>query len=712
MKHSPFQRRLRVAGCLAIPVLACSAASAADWTVYPGFFSPGSKGMFFHDLGLDGQRELIVTGAVYSDGPIELVAAVRETALGVRVAHVAQLLSGEAIDGEVVADPRPGTARIFASTLRNGASWLVALEGPQLQRTTEIPLSGNFRLSAIADVDADGQLEAVGVEGVSPPSEYGRPQVRDLASGTIKWTDVELHSAVAVYPAALDTDAALELVDVHDVPRPIVSQMFDGATHAQEWAWSPGFSRRFVVGDFDGNPTTSELATSRYTESQAETVVFSSLWPWNSLSTRRPQALAAYDWESGGADELIMAPGEPWNRAVTVYRPDSWSVVWRRPLSVYLELHALAVGDLNADAQPEVAIASGHGDSHIDKLEIVDSQTQPPKFAMQDEEGPHSSVVRGDFDGDGAMEIAFATIDSASTYGGARIVVLDAETGRELRRSPTDLFFRRNLEGLDLRAAQMDGDAALELVVGGMGLSDGLVRVIDGATLSVQWQQTFALEGPTTIALMPTTGSAAPDVIAATAHRVHRLAGATGTIVWSSDQLGTGPPGRRPIAIGQVDGDTPREALVDVMGALKIIDTDTGNIERSFEIGAGALDLTVEGAADACRIVEYRPAELLRRRCDSLATASTRALIVSDASLVLPLTDSYGDLVVSDGNRLLLQQDQQEAARSRDIGTRVGAQNRGAIVTTNDSIDVFVGDQISVNRVKLIDLFFFQDGFE
>ena len=216
-------------------------------------------------------------------------------------------------------------------------------------------------------------------------------------------------------------------------------------------------------------------------------------------------------------DELLMGEGSVFLRGLHAYRPDGIPV-WSHALPSF-GLHALASGDLDADGAAEILLAGGVHSTGPDLLRILDGQTRATRFELNDEEGPHSSVAQADFDGDGAQELALLTRDSKSPFGGPRLVVLDAATGAELRRS-ADGFFAGDLpSGADLHVAQMDADAALELVIGARGVYDGLVRVVDGVTLALQWEQTFSYEGDTAIELLPTAGGA-PEVVAMTGRRL------------------------------------------------------------------------------------------------------------------------------------------------------------------------------------------------
>ena len=104
------------------------------------------------------------------------------------------------------------------------------------------------------------------------------------------------------------------------------------------------------------------------------------------------------------------------------------------------------------------------------------------------------------------------------------------------------------------------------------------------------------------------------------------------------------------------------------------------------------------------------PTRLTRRRCDTLGIDTTRAY--GEVNLVLPLTDSHGALLLSDGTSLRVQYRQWVATRSAVLGANVGGNNRAILVSTPGLHTVFVGSQQSVHRVELADDVLHSDGFE
>jgi hypothetical protein len=132
---------------------------------------------------------------------------------------------------------------------------------------------------------------------------------------------------------------------------------------------------------------------------------------------------------------------------------------------------ASTVGQLDSDEQLEICTLRGNSQTRT--LRCEDSVSHSPQWEVELPENVYGSALAiSDLDGDGASEIV-ATTDQ----GGA--LALQGQTG-----APIWFTSGGSAAGYRLRIANVDGDAALEVLVGGRynAPNPGAFRVFDGAT--------------------------------------------------------------------------------------------------------------------------------------------------------------------------------------------------------------------------------------
>lgn len=684
--------------------------SERTWSVVPGFYQPGGAGIEVLDLDGNGLQEAVITGTSdggFGQGGARFLAVLEQVAGELEITGIARLGSDESFSGDLRRVPgTEGAERFAVPLLSNGQRLLAVYTGNVPVRVAEVPLPANFHLDGIADVDGDGVLEIYGRRSSDSYSGDGHPEVRDFASGALEWSE-PTRTTAALGAGQLDADSALELVFGATNSGDGAGYVLDGATHVTQWSYPDGFRGTPVFGNFDTQPATREFAI---VEPWGMTRVFVTspfFSPLSDYPTGEVHAIAVRDVEGDFVDEIIVGEGQ-WG-SIIAYKPTTWAKTFEQRNPEH-GVSAVALGQLDGDAELEVVFGAGLTSTGADLLQVFDAGFGSVQFSRIDAAGPHSATLVADFDGDGRRELVWATRYSDSGYGGPNLVVADAESGAELRRLDSVLDPWGSNLGVQLLAANLDGDPALEIVVGSGQTYSGAVRVLDGITLQQQW--VVAPSGVDVVSGLVTingNADAVPDIAVAAQGRVIVLNGVDGTELWRSVTV-TSTAGQS-VALGEIDADPAPEILFSVGNSLYVIDTATRLFERSIAHGAPILSATTEGSGDACRIIVYEATRLVRRRCDTGAIDSLREYGLT-ALMVRPLTDSLGSLVLSDGTQLKLLQDNVVVEESEPVGPQLGWNNLGTVQITGEGIEVYTGDLIATHRFILAKTRLMRDGFE
>ncbi len=293
--------------------------------------------------------------------------------------------------------------------------------------------------------------------------------------------------------------------------------------------------------------------------------------------------LSVADIDADGDQEVVAAAGTHafWSNSywyVVSREGAGYAQTWVSP-PYPASIQAVRVAQADGDAALEVLVASGN------QLQVYDGSTLSVQQTLTLPTSTPVGLTVADVDADGSRELVFC--DSSRLY------IMDLASGAVE-------FNGASLGGKDLAVGQVDGDAALEIIIAN-GSSAGYV--VDGQTRAIQWTnasgfgdivrvgdidsdglaeiiagftwttglrvyqgdiQTLAYSVPVSnlgaVRVADVEGDGPLELIYGDAQwgSVHVLNGATGVQKWA---LANPEHGVTDIAVGNVDGDAAREIL-------------------------------------------------------------------------------------------------------------------------------------------------------
>lgn len=710
------------AGLILLSVASVATAQVeADWTRYPGFFRPGYAGIATADLDGDGHDEAIVSGtgggsyAPLSSNFLAVLSYDGGTPSTFRVSYLRHVALGETLVG-TPAKARPIGAShddIYATVQDASGTRLLRFGGAHLDPISSITVPASFRLAGVADLDADGQLEAYGVSTPAGASGYAAT-VLDAATGAVEWIDSNAHQYTTIAAGQLDGDPALELV-VSGTP----GRVIDGATHAVDWSYPAGFpdGAPIAIGNFRGTTADREFAVVSSNGSLTGTAQIFSTSPSYGLASTfavgQVQVVGAVDVNGDQVDELVVGEGQ--SGGVNGYSTSNGSLAFSLP-GIDSGTSAIATGDLDGKPGMELVYGSGLDSTGRDVLRVVSlAAGTPVLFESADEGGPHSSVALADLDQDGFLEAIYASRESNSAYDGPDLVIADALTGVTLRRKNGVLRPTGGNPGPSIRVANLDADLQPEIIIGLGSFYTAEVIALDGLNLATQWDVMLGNGVVYDLALLPTVGGP-PNVVAAIGTNLLQFAGgqavlldgASGNLMWRSAAFQQSADPR--LAIGNFDDDAASEVALSIGTTIAFLDAASGMTDRQQLAGGTLIGQWAETVDGVCYHIQVLSTELNRYRCNDGQFLSKRSFAVP-VTYVDRLSNSFGTLVMSDGQRALLESGGVIVEQSVVLGQSMGWGDRGAFVAGPGGTVLLIGGSDSVSRVSFTN-FMFADSFE
>jgi hypothetical protein len=523
--------------------------------------APGRFGLAVRDLDGDGSPEIVASGCSWTCWVVE-------SRIGSEYVETAGSLPAETIDALALAGSSAwggwAVVAVGQGTLR------IYPEGDPVPAASFAVGYAAVDDLEVADVDGDGHLEvvAVGDAGV---------WVRDLESGALESAS-PADVGVALSIGQADDDPALEIAVASGTGSLV---LLDGATLGVDWSEPTLGGRDVLLVDLDGNGR--------------DEVVTSALWSGNDVRAFDPRtSQLLFDVPLGDVPPLRLAAGDLTGdaRPEIVVSDDEYGglhvldgtdghELWS--LSRYdLVLNQMALADLDGDGSLELAWSTSFGPD-LGHLGVSSPLTGETEWVSRDLQGGFPSLGGGAVTGDARHELLATGIDNDLDDSGPRLLTFRAGDGRLLSSLP--LPFDSELPPV-FGLAQLDGDAALELVIlsrfrSGSWPQD--LRCLDARTLDPQWQVSLYggfRFGP--LALGDVDGDGETEAVLGGTFGVHSYVvsfdASTGFLRWASPDLGLAANGFGLLALADLDGDGRAETVLSNLNtSLAVTDGASGD---------------------------------------------------------------------------------------------------------------------------------------
>lgn len=562
------------------------------------------------------------------------------------------------------------------------------------------------RLSAAADLDADGDFDWVesGPETQAPYEQQTR--VYDLASAQLLWSRTLAGSSSTA--AALDQDAALEIVIAGQT-----GYILDGATGATEWSYAAGLVGPTLVGNFDADPASIEFTGG----GPGNTVIVFGVAPYTPLTDFNigccifPAASA--DLDGDGVDEIVL---NDWSTTKILNPVDG---------SIRSHLHDATAGGYlsigNVDASGPALVRSGnYAGGRGWAAKVLDPATfDVLQGVRQVPPGPLRVAIH-DVDPAPGEELIVA-VPITDPYGD-RLEIRSAD-GEEVLRS-VDFPNLGNPEpyiGLDIVVAQWDADVQPEIALTMSTNMGSEVRVVDsiGLQTQVQFRLQDAANGnsdvyPITLRVTDVDADGTNELVAIDGYsspiRLYVFDAQSGVMEWRSVAYETSGPAQ--VFVVQADADTALEMLLWTGSRLFTIDGASHVVEASQTVGAGLFFARDDGGE--CRLALVSSSNNLHRAsCANpqfLSLGTPLPGITRWADFALP---SGGDIVAVVDDRLVyVRGNGRSETLASGLGWRAGEFQRGAARSGNNDPGTVVVANDGVIRVRGLAMPLLSDGFE
>lgn len=495
--------------------------------------------------------------------------------------------------------------------------------------------AGTIEALAVANADADPELEFVlcsastlYVYSLGGALEYSTAlPCRDLAVGQV------------------DGDPAPEIV-IGDGDNP--GYVVDGVTHAVEWTNPFGFGIRVRLGDLDNDGRDEVVAGFAWQQIRIFDVDLHSLT--DSITTSQDiGALRLADVEGDGPLEIVYGDGQ-WGQVHVLNgatRVQKWQI--GNPEHGVTDV---ALGDPDGDGVRELLWGAGFSSTGEDHLYTADTLTHAIEWQSLDVSGPFMALEPARVAGTARRALLAASFESDSGYGDGLYFFHYAATGAPFYQSPP--LTGSNWTGLTrLRAAQVDADSQVEVLVATSTIYTGVLICRDSLTHAEQWRAQLP-DGLTIASLavgdvdldgqleavvgVEVQHTGAPGVY------VYVFNAATGVQEWRSPSIASGFVDLDWLRLAQVDGDPQPEIVVGATnGQIYVLDKLA---QTTLSLGAqqvAALDtVDVDGDGRAELFVATTGGAL--RQVDPVSGAVLATLFVEAAPIdALAVGDVDGD---------------------------------------------------------------------
>jgi hypothetical protein len=550
---------------IALSLSPVQARASAAWSFVPP--TAARRGPQVGDLDGDGIDELIVDSVAGNAGLPSPPHAVSVWAYSAQAAENGLTETAARVEREpvqvLVVHDAPGFPG--ASVLVEASVETHLLRGTDLADAATYPACDGPILYA-GDLEGDGRLE--GIVGL-----YQAMEICDVATGApLRWIETDANVGdIAV--GQLDDDPALEIAIGGNPLR-----VFDAASLEIEWSYAGGAGSRPYLdaaafgsdARFAFRGVAGEGVLVATHPLRVDHVIAA---PANDL----PAAYELVDTDGDGASELLRIEDGGY-RALDVLDPGTGQLIysiesahsggggtglvslatagsgatnrlvwldgqdagWTQPSSLFTvearpgatpsvqgpESHfSMAVGDVDGDGADEVAVASLTGDQPaIAKLRALDRETGAEKWVAygdQTEQAPVVAIAGGNSTRPPRI---FMT-------EGTKIAVFDGVSRTELstmdEQNPALVF--SNL--FTLRSSDVDADGDVDLVAADIGMG---IYVLDPTTGAIKWHPALFDEEIRDVELVPRGSGVPQDFLIVQARHVALWSGASHAELWST----------------------------------------------------------------------------------------------------------------------------------------------------------------------------------
>ncbi|MFK8016453.1 MAG: thrombospondin type 3 repeat-containing protein [Gammaproteobacteria bacterium] len=433
---------------------------------------------------------------------------------------------------------------------------------------------------AIGDADNDGVDEVVVIT-----SEFGGP-------GNLYLLNAETYAIERTLPYGGDSSIAVGNVDA-DPELEIVTGTgwvleIVGGTVTEQWDnTAVSFGADVTLGDVTLDGIDDIVAVLGFDLIRAyDATVNAQSFEIDAGSNHR--SLDVHDVNDDGIDEILYGFAQ-------LGRLRAYDVQTREELWTYTTsqsgIDSFVFADFDSDGEEEIVLSAGGNSTGRDHIHIVERATQDKEWESIQPEPPFDLVAIGDVDADGDDEFVFAARDSEAALDTGLIYIYDASTLQFERASNLDtLPSRRPLNAITL--ADVEGDAALEIIVAGSVFNAAIIYVLDGRTFEILQEYAVGGAPPGEFASVHTgdvDGDGDRDYVAVKLNPVSVVVidAGDGTVLFQSDTLGGFGP-LQGVEMANIDADDALEVIVS-RDSLFIFDGATQEIWQSPNTLYGAI---------------------------------------------------------------------------------------------------------------------------
>jgi hypothetical protein len=515
----------------------------------------GSSSLDVEDFAGDGNREMLI-GAQQSVFLLQkngtdydqIWAYPFDTASGASIEAVA---SGD-VDGdghrEIFFSAGPVVVELDGVTRRE-----VARYGTTVTGTSGSNPSPYCTSLKVADIDNDGiaELVCLGMDSSYTYPATGRIYVFNAQTLQLKWMTDDLVLGTSMAVGNVDSDPALEIVTSG-------GYVFDGATGANQWAYSQGFGSQVDIGDVSGDGVGKIVGTASFAGVTAyDAVQKSVLWSIPPGITGF-SAIKVAKLDGTSPAEIIAADGQ-WGN-VTVYRYTSGAPqVLAQINSIGDGVTAIATGDVNGDGLQEIIWTPTFSLTNGSPSVAISSWTPTATLLWTGPlpiglDGPFLCAQRGQVSASQSLLI-YMTPGTEEGYSGMRVIGLDPTNGLFTVSQQVDSNWS-NARACDV--ADVYGNGVDSVLLGTATLYNPYFTAFDFASSVKQWSSP-QLSGPAAaVTHADVNGDGVPDIIGITTDGHLYAWDVRGqTLVWSISGIGNGVD----VAVGDVYGDGKQEII-------------------------------------------------------------------------------------------------------------------------------------------------------